>query len=185
MPEWHSRYLSCHILQAGYTIKAFNQDWENSEWDQDDHFEELWEKGEAGLEWDATPRVLEPDHFVGIFMITGFLLSIWLIVLLVDILTNEQFGFFKIMLAGLFGCLLVTSANLFFFSTSLLTPITVDEGKGEVFKGEYEFDMEILVKHKPVVDVILGYGAVLSFIFIFVAMMRSLGKTHFLLIINI
>ena len=145
----------------------------------------MWEKGEAGLEWDATPRILEPDHFQCMFLIMGCIFSLWLIVILVDILTNEEFGFFKIMLAGLFGCLLVTSANLFFFSTSLLMPVTVDEGKGEVFKGEYEYDMEILVKHKPVVDGILGYGAVLSFIFIFVAMMRSLGKTHFLLIINI
>ena len=143
----------------------------------------MWGKGEAGLEWDATPRVLEPDHFVCIFMITGFLLSIWLIVLLVDILTNEQFGFFKIMLAGLFGCVLVTSANLFLFSTSLLT---ADDDDGDrLFTGDYKYDMQILVKNKTVAVGILGYGAVTSFIFIFVAMMRSLGKTHFLLIINI
>ena len=143
----------------------------------------MWEKGEAGLEWDATPRVLEPDHFVCLFMITGFLLSIWLIVLLVDILTNEQFGFFKIMLAGLFGCVLVTSANLFFFSTSLLT---ADDDNGDrLFTGDYKYDMQILVRNQTVAVGILGYGAVTSFIFIFVAMMRSLGKTHFLLIINI
>ena len=135
----------------------------------------MWEKGEAGLEWDATPRVLEPDHFVCIFMITGFLLSIWLIVLLVDILTNQQFGFFKIMLAGLFGCVLVTSANLFFFSTSLLTA-DYDDGD-RLFTGDYKYDMQILVKHKTVAVGILGYGAVTSFIFIFVAMMRSLGKS--------
>ena len=51
--------------------------------------------------------------------------------------------------------------------------------------GYYEFDMEMLVKHKTVADGILGYGAVTSFIFIFVAMIRSLGKTHLLLIIHI
>ena len=50
--------------------------------------------------------------------------------------------------------------------------------------GYYEFDMEMLVKHKTVAVGILGYGAVTSFIFIFVAMVRSLGKTHFLLIIS-
>ena len=50
--------------------------------------------------------------------------------------------------------------------------------------GYYEFDMEMLVKHKTVADGILGYGVVTSFIFIFVAMMRSLGKTHFLPIIS-
>ena len=45
--EYHSRYLSCHILQAGYTIRSFDGDWANLEWDQDDHFEELWGKGEG------------------------------------------------------------------------------------------------------------------------------------------
>ena len=63
--------------------------------------------------------------------------------------------------------------------------IFVDDGKGDLFMGEYEIDMEMLVKHRTVAVGILGYGAVTSFIFIFVAMMRSLGKTHFLLIINI
>ena len=159
----------------------------------------MWEKGEAGLEWDATPRVLEPDHFVCIFMITGFLLSIWLIILLVDILTNEQFGFFKIMLAGLFGCVLVTSVNIFFFSTSLLTHITYDTPERTytdsfgfrrigtpartISTMDYEYSMEKLANNKTVALVILGYGAVTSFIFIFLAMMRSLGKNHFLLLI--
>ena len=123
--------------------------------------------------------VLEPDHFLCIFMIKGVIQSAGLIVLLVDILTNASFGFFKIMLAGLFGCVLVTSANLFLFSTSLLKPITFDTGKGEVFTGDYEYDMVMLVKQKSVALGILGYGAVTSFIFIFVAMMRSLGETHF------
>ena len=139
-------------------------------------------------------RVLEPDHFVSLFLIMGFIFSLWLIAILVDILTNASFGFFKIMLGGLFACLLITSVNLFFFSISLLTHITYDTPERRYFNpneeremiatpartistGEYEYDMEILVKHKTVADGILGYGAVTSFIFIFLAMMRSLGNS--------
>ena len=51
--------------------------------------------------------------------------------------------------------------------------------------GYYEFDWESLANNKTVAIAILGYGAVTSFIFIFLAMMRSLGKTHFLIEINI
>ena len=42
--------------------------------------------------------------------------------------------------------------------------------------GDYVYDMEKLGNNKNVAFAILGYGAVLSCIFIFVAMMRSLGK---------
>ena len=31
-------------------MRAFDKDWENFEWDQDDHFEDLWSKGEAGID---------------------------------------------------------------------------------------------------------------------------------------
>ena len=126
------------------------------------------------------------------FLIMGFIFSLKLIVILVDILTNADFGFFKIMLGGLFACVLITSVNLFFFSTSLLTHITYDtperrymasdgfERTGTpartISTGDYEFNMEILANNKTVALVILGYGAVTSFIFIFVAMMRSLGN---------
>ena len=80
------------------------------------------------------------------------------------------------MLAGLFGCLLVTSANLFFFSTSLLT---ADDDDGDrLFTGDYKYDMQILVKNQTVAVGILGYGAVTSFIFIFVATMRNLGGSY-------
>ena len=60
----------------------------------------------------------------------------------------------------------------------------INDGK-DILTGEYEIDMKILVNNKTVAFAILGYGAVTSFIFIFVAMMRSLGKTDFLLIIDI
>ena len=43
--------------------------------------------------------------------------------------------------------------------------------------GDYEINMEILINNKMVAFAILGYGAVTSFIFIFVAMMRSLGNS--------
>ena len=92
------------------------------------------------------------------------------------------------MIAGLSACLLITFANLYFFSTALLTPIT-RESIGElrnfdILTGEYEINMEILVNNRMVAFAILGYGAVTSLIFIFIAMIRTLGKTHFLLTIN-
>ena len=139
-----------------------------------------------------SPSIIQPEHFQCLFLIMGFIMSLGLIVLLWDILTNPSFGFFKLMLAGLFACLLITFANLFFFSTALWRPITreaminmgINAGK-DILTGDYEIDMKILVNNKTVAFAILGYGAVTSFIFIFVAMMRSLGKTHFLLIIDI
>ena len=45
--------LTYHILQAGFTIRSFDTDWENFEWDADDHMEELWRKGEAGFDLDS------------------------------------------------------------------------------------------------------------------------------------
>ena len=42
--------------------------------------------------------------------------------------------------------------------------------------GDYELDIDILVNNKTVAFAIMGYGAVTSFIFIFIAMMRSLGS---------
>ena len=128
------------------------------------------------------------------FLIMGFIFSLWLIAILFDILTNADFGFFKIMLSGLLACVLVTSVNLFFFSTSLLTHITYDTSERlyldpndlyykiatparTISTGEYEYNMEMLVNNKTVALAILGFGAVTSFIFIFVAMMRSLGNS--------
>ena len=147
--------------------------------------EELWEKGEGGVDFDSTPRIIEPEHFQCMFMILGCIFSVQLIVLLWDILTNPSFGFIKLMFAGVFACLLITFVNLYLFSTALLTPITFDNGKGDIFMGDYEINMEKLKNNKTVALAILGFGAVASFIFIFVAMMRSLGKNHFLLIFKI
>ena len=130
-----------------------------------------------------SPSIMQPEHFQCLFLIMGFIMSLGLIVLLWDILTNPSFGFFKIMLAGLFACLLITFANLFFFSTALWRPITREaeaEGIGrgkDILTGDYEIDMKILVNNKTVALAILGYGAVTSFIFIFLAMMRSLGNS--------
>ena len=138
--------------------------------------EELWEKGEAGIEFDSTPRIIEPEHFQCMFLIMGCIFSVQLIVLLWDILTNKRFGFFKLMSAGLFACLLFTFNNLYLFSTSLWTPKTFNS----IFTGGYEYDMEMLVNNKLVVYAILGYGAITSFIFIFVAMIRSLGNPEIL-----
>ena len=147
--------------------------------------EELWEKGEGGVDFDSTPRIIEPDHFQCMFMILGCIFSVQLIVLLWDILTNPSFGFIKLMLAGVFACLLITFVNLYLFSTALLTPITFDNGKGDIFMGDYEINMEKLKNNKTVALAILGFGAVASFIFIFVAMMRSLGINNLLLIFKI
>ena len=161
--------------------------------------EELWRKGEAGFDLDSfsqSPLILEPNHFQCLFLIMGFLHSLGLIVLLWDILTNPNFGFYSLMLGGLCACLLVTFGNLFFFSTVLWTPTTYDTLERTYYDsvtrtnkiatpartittGYYEFDWEILVNNKTVALVILGYGAATSFIFIFLVMMRSLGKTHF------
>ena len=150
----------------------------------------MWEKGEAGTDFDSTSRVIEPDHFVCAFLIMGFVQSLALIGLLLDILNNSRMGFFKLMLGGLFACGLVTAVNIYFFDTSIWKPITVDgrivhERVTELFTGEYAYDMEAFLRNITYCLAILGYGAVTSFIFIFVAMMRSLGKTHFLLVINI
>ena len=153
--------------------------------------EELWSKGEAGVDFDSTPRNIEPNHFQCMFLIMGCIFSLQLLVLLYDILTNTSLSFLNIMLAGLFACLLITSVNLFFFSTALWTPITrkTEERKDKwddvvspakkITTGDYEINRKILVNNKTVALAILGYGAVTSLIFIYIAMMRSLGKSYF------
>ena len=183
------------IFQSGFTVRSFDADWENFEWNQDDHMEDLWSKGEAGVDFDSTPRIIEPDHFQCMFLIMGCIFSVQLIVLLWDILSSPRLGFFSLMFAGMFACLMITSVNLFFFSTSLWTPITYDTLERRYFdsminrfkiatparpitRGEYEYDMKMLVDNKSVAFAILGYGAVTSFIFIFVATMRNLGGSY-------
>ena len=162
--------------------------------------EELWSKGEAGGDYDSTPRIIEPEHFQCMFLIMGCIFSVQLIGLLYDILSNPRFGFFKLMFSGLFACLLITVVNLYLFSTSLWTPITCDTLERTyfdstflryligtpartIFTEEYEYNMEVLVNNQTVAIAIIGYGGVASFIFIFFAMIRSLGKAHCPLII--
>ena len=160
--------------------------------------EDLWSKGEVDGDFKSSSRILEPDHFQCMFLIMGVVFSLWLIALLLDIITNPSFGLIELMLAGLFACLLVTAVNFFLFSTSLWSAITHDTLERRYFDSilgremiatpartisteEYEYSMEILVKNKTVAFAILGYGAVTSFIFIFIAMIRKLGKTQNLL----
>ena len=87
------------------------------------------------------------------------------------------------MIAGLSACLLITFANFYFFSTALLTPIKRESTSGtrtfDILTGEYEINMKILVNNRMVAFAILGYGAVTSLVFIFVAMVKSLGKNSF------
>ena len=167
--------------------------------------EELWSKGEAGEDYDSTPRIIEPDHFQCMFLIMGCIFSVHLVALLWDILTapptkhlldsgdpqspvdqsDPGNQFYSLMLAGLSACLLITLNNLLYFYFALWTPKSFDFGKGDIFAGEYEINEEKILKNKTVAFAILAYGAGTSVIFIFVAMIRNLGKTHFLLIINI
>ena len=180
-----------HILQTGFTVRSFGEDWENFEWNSDDHFEDLWRKGEAGVDLDSfsqSPLILEPDHFQSLFLIMGVKMSLGLVVLLWDILANSKIKFFTLMMSGLSACLLVTFTNLYFFSIILWTPVTSEtkirmDNKGWharhakiLTTGDYVYDMEKLGNNKNVAFAILGYGAVLSCVFILVAMMRSLGK---------
>ena len=147
--------------------------------------EDLWLKGEAGVELDSfsqSPLIIEPDHFQCLFLIMGILHSLGLTVLLWDILANRKLNFYEIMTYGLCACFFVTIGNLFFFSTTLWTMITYDtyDSWGRIARtissGEYEYNMEILENNKIVAFAIIGFGAVSSSIFIFVAMIRSLGK---------
>ena len=95
------------------------------------------------------------------------------------------------MISGLSACLLITVVNFFFFSTALWKPITREtkdraDNKGYeasskkiISTGEYDFDMEKLGNNKTVGFAIIGYGALLSIIFIFVAMVRAIGNSSF------
>ena len=132
-------FESRHILKAGFTVRSFEADWANFEWDQDEHMEELWEKGEAGVDYESTPKIIEPDHFQCLFLIIGVIHSVGLVVLLWDILTTpptvqpldsvdpqsrkDQYDpnnqFYSLMSAGLFASLLVTLFNLFFIKQTI------------------------------------------------------------------
>ena len=120
--------------------------------------------------------LIQPEHFQGTFMIMGVLYSVGLVVLLWDILSNKKLGVFKLMISGLFACILVTFVNLFFFYTVLRTPITRDTEERTIRTGEYETNTERLANNYGVALAILGYGGLMSVIFIFIAMIRSLGN---------
>ena len=152
----------------------------------------MWFKGEADVDsYEHSPTILEPAHFQCLFLIMGCFHSFGLIVLLLDILANPHFEFLKLMLSGLSACLLITFVNLFFFSTVFLIPITreteerrekkvaynIASSAKTISTGDYEIDLEILKNNKSVAFAILGYGAIVSIIFIFIAMMKSLGKS--------
>ena len=127
----------------------------------------------------------------------GFKMSLGLIVLLWDILANPKKKLYSlkikdsIMISGLSACLLITFANLFLFSTALWTP-TYRETEQRLDKrnyiatthwsistGDSEFDMEKLGSNKMVAIAIIGYGGLLSIIFIFFAMLRAIGNSSF------
>ena len=67
------------------------------------------------------------------------------------------------MATGLFACFYVTCCNLFFFSTVLVD-------------FDYEIDYSLLESNKEVPMAILGFGAVTSIVFLFIAMIKTLGN---------
>ena len=70
------------------------------------------------------------------------------------------------MVTGLFACFYVTCCNLFFFSTVLVN-------------FDYEINWKLLESNKEVPLVILAFGTVTSFAFVFIAMIKIIGKTNF------
>ena len=67
------------------------------------------------------------------------------------------------MSAGLFACFHVTCCNLFFFSTVLVN-------------FDYEINRSLLESSKEVPIVILGFGTVTSVVFLFIAMIKTIGN---------
>ena len=131
--------VSCHILQAGFTVRSF--EWENQEWDEDDHMKDLWWKDEMDPEFGVC-NLVRPEHFQGIFAFMGILYSVGLITILWDLLVNPSYKFCSLMIAGLVSCLLVTITNLILFSLVLVTPITYESYNPNI-RGRYPY-VEIL-----------------------------------------
>ena len=76
--------------------------------------------------------------------------------------------------------------HLVLFSTALLTPVTFKNEEGLKFTtGKFEFNMGKLKYNKDYAYIIIGYGAVTSVVFIFIAMIKSLGKYQLSLYFNI
>ena len=73
------------------------------------------------------------------------------------------------MAAGLFACFYTTCCNLFFFSTVLVN-------------FDYEIDQSLLESNKEVPMVIIGFGTVISVVFLFIAMIKTIGNGIIILI---
>ena len=138
---------------------------------------------------DEMEFLVLPEHFQSVLGFIGILLSIGLTVALYDMLLNPNFGIYRLLIFGLTFCLLITMVNLASASTVLLRPVTQDtleimnkwnnaikKPARTIRTGDYEYDWEMLVDNQIVAAAIIGFGAVLSVIFIFLTMMRSLGK---------
>ena len=69
------------------------------------------------------------------------------------------------MAAGLFACFYVTCCNLFFFSTALVN-------------FDYEINRSLLERNKDVPMVIIGFGTVISVVFLFIAMIKTIGNWY-------
>ena len=144
---------------------------------------------------DEMEFLVLPEHFQSVLGFIGILLSIGLIVALYDMLLNPNFGIYRLLIFGLTFCLLITMVNLASASTVLLRPVTRDTPETmskrvdaikiparTIRTGDYDYDWEMLFDNQIIAAAIIGFGAVLSVIFIFMTMMRSLGITHFFLI---
>ena len=150
--------------------------------------EDLWWKDEMDPEFGVC-NLVRPEHFQGIFAFMGILYSVGLIAILWDLLINPSYKFCSLMIAGLVSCLLVTITNLILFSSVLVTPITYESYNPNKISGRYQYaeitteTLELKFdkyKNNEIVALaIVGYGAVTSFIFIFLAMIRSLGNQGF------
>ena len=131
---------------------------------------------------DEMQFLVQPEHFQSIFGFIGILYSIGLVVALCDIFLNPNFGLYRLMIVGLTFCFLITIVNLVMASTVLWRAVIRDTPNAKTIRtGEYEYNWEMLVDNQRVAAGIIGFGAVLSIIFIFLTMMRSLGNNSFLL----
>ena len=141
---------------------------------------------------DEMEFLVLPEHFQSVLGFIGILLSIGLTVALCDMLLNPNFGIYRLLIVGLTFCLLITMVNLASASTVLLRAVTRDTPQKTnkwddaikipartIRTGDYDYDWEMLVDNQIVAAAIIGFGAVLSVIFIFLTMMRSLGKGQF------
>ena len=135
-----------------------------------------------------------PEHFQSVLGFIGILLSIGLTVALYDMLLNPNFGIYRLLIFGLTFCLLITMVNLASASTVLLRPVTreiypektnkwddaIKTPARTIRTGDYEYNREMLVDNQIVAAAILGFGFVLSVIFIFLTMIRSIGNSFLL-----